>query len=61
MYAAGSQVAFLHIHEKVDKEMQNKTVQLTRKVGGGAAAPRQRAFGGVTKAPNMSKVMTSTQ
>lgn len=46
--------------EREDKERTSKVVPLTRKVGGGAAAPRTRAFGGTTNAPNMSRVMTNT-
>lgn len=51
----------MHVNEQVDKELKNKVVPLTRKVGGGAAPPRVRAFGGVTNAPNMSRIMTQTQ
>ncbi|CAL5993707.1 WD40_repeat protein [Hexamita inflata] len=61
VYAAGNQIAFLRIQEKPDKEKLNKVQPLTRRVGGGAAPPRQRAFGGTTNAPQASRILTSTQ
>ena len=61
IYAAGNQLAFLQIVERPDKEKADQVVPMTRRTGGGFGAPRKRAFGGTTNAPNMSRVMTDTQ
>lgn len=60
VYSVGSHVAFLAIQEREDRVATSKVAPLTRKVGGGAAEPRVRAFGGQTTAPSVSRVMTNT-
>lgn len=60
IYSVGSHVAFLQIQEREDRFASSKVAPLTRKVGGGAAEPRTRAFGGQTTAPSVSRVMTNT-
>ncbi|KAH0570065.1 WD40 repeat protein [Spironucleus salmonicida] len=61
VYACGSHVAFLPMQERPNKELLNKRVPELRRVGGGFAAPRQRAFGGSTTKPNASLIITKQE